>query len=438
MKRNSICAKCALLVLLFFNTALHAQDKHKDTTSNKQPPPENGKKHKTAVINSRVQQVQATKHKKDISFKPGKSAMVSQRKGDLPRKTIPSLTDVHSKEVVTEFPCNANATIILENVMRQVNILTSGNNKVKLVTTVYYQGDPALTDKEWLNKLEISISGNANNVVVTSGNFQNPGSKANTQLNVTKSKPDTVFNSIAIFDSLGNRLNRKSSVNRNIVLYVPAGVKLDIESKYADVILENNIGEVKVRLTNGGLTMMDVNKLTVTSVYGNIYAANLGQAEVTLTNGRLKAKNISILNLNSKNSTIDLDKINELKMISQADQFEIEEAKSISGRKNYGDLRLTTLNGSLDLAGVNADMRIRSISPSVSLIKMDNQYADLRLPVGTLKNYVVAFEGTGGNVYAPFEKFVTTEGSFKSSVGNTNDKPTVFQLKCNNCSVDFK
>jgi hypothetical protein len=83
-------------------------------------------------------------------------------------------------------------------------------------------------------------------------------------------------------------------------------------------------------------------------------------------------------------------------------------------------------------------MRIRNISPSVTLIKMGNQYADLRLPVSTLNNYTVAFEGSGGNVYSPFEKIKITDESFKALVGNPNDKPTIFQLKCNNCTVDFK
>lgn len=424
MKQNSICKIGVLLLLLFINTAVMAQVSKPKTASPGKPVQQPGKltKHKTDTSNKSAQQAQITKPKKDVSYKHNRQ-----------------LLDVKSKEIVTEFPCSANATIFLQNIMRRINIRMSTDNKVKLVTTAYFRSNPAFTDEEWLNKLELAISGTANNVVVTSGNFQKQSKKVSSpQMNNNIRRGDTVFNSIAIFDSLGNWVNRKSSIKHNIILYVPAGVKLEVESKYADVILENNMEEVKVRITNGGFTMMDADKLIATSVYGTIYATSIKDAEVNMSNGRLIAKNISNLTLNSKNSTIDLDKTGQLKMISQADRLEIEEAHTVSGQKNYGDLRLTTLTGSLDITGVNADMRIRSISPSVSLIKMGSQYADLRLSVSTLKNYTVAFEGTGGNVYAPFEMTAITDDSFKAFVGNANGKPTVFQLKCNNCSVDFK
>ena len=440
MKQNNIYKIGRVLLLLFINITLNAQNKHKDTTSFKQAQEAQKATRKSSVTQKPVRPVDAAKHKGDTSYKPGKLIRVTKLRVELPRKAVPALKDVHSREVVSEFPCTPNASIVLQNIMRRINIRTSTDNKVKLVTRAYFQGNPPFTDEEWLSKLELAISGTANNVLVTSGNLQKPNKKFSTphQMNDNIRRGDTVFNSITIFDSLGNWVNRQSSVKHNVILYVPAGVKLEVESKYADVILENTIGEVKVRITNGGFTMMDADKLFATSVYGTIYAANIKDAEVDLTNGRLTAKNIGTLDINSKNSTIDLDKTGKLKMISQADQFQIEEAQTISGQKNYGDLRLTTLTGALDIGGVNADMRIRNISPSVSLIKMGNQYADLRLSVSTLKNYTVAFEGTGGNVSTPFEKSAVTGDSFKATIGNANDKPTVFQLKCNNCSVDFK
>lgn len=355
------------------------------------------------------------------------------------------LKDVKSKEITTEFPCNANATIFLENMFRRVNVRISNENKVRLVTSVYYQGDPGFTDEEWLQKLGLRISGNANNVVVKSGNLNQPGAKQEPIApkpaapdQPVKVKVDSITNGVAIFDSMGNWTNRKSDIRRNLILYIPANAKLDIESKYSDIFLEENIKDLKVRLNGGGLTMKDAEKLVLNSVYGNIYAGKISDAELEITNGRLIAANITKAYITSQSSGIELGIAGDLTLSSTNDQIEIEELGSIKGNKNYGDLRITSLKKTIDLTGINANVRIRSIDPEVTLVKIDDQYADIRLSLTGIKNYSVEFEGTGGNVYASFEKTAVTESSFKARVGDANAKPLLFQLKCNNCSVDFR
>lgn len=354
------------------------------------------------------------------------------------KKNEVPLKDVQSKDISTEFSCNASATIFLENMMRRVAIRTWNENKVKLVTTVYFQGNPAFTDEQWLENLELGISGNAAYTVVKSGNLRQQGMKVAPPQMPLNRRPDTIANGIAVFDSSGNWVNRKSNIKRNIILYIPSGAKLDIESKYADISLDNPIKDIKLQLTNGGITMPDAEKLVVTGIYANIHCGNIGTAQVEMINGRLTAGNIGTLDINSKNTSVDLHTVNTLKMVSQGDNMEIETCNTLSGEKNYGDLRITSLTGSLDISGVNADIKVRSIDPGVRLVKITNQYASLRLPIGELKNYQVSFEGEGGNVYSPFEKTRQPDNSFKTSVGNTTGPSTLFQLKCSNCTVDFK
>lgn len=364
-------------------------------------------------------------------------AQTKKKGGNAPHKERRPLTDVKSKEIVTEFPCDDRATIFLENILRRVNIRTTNEPKVRLVTTVYYQGDPAYTDAEWLELLHLGISGNAHNVVVKSNMPGRPAIKtAPPSLPLKRTADTLIANGIAVFDSSGKWVNRKSDIRRNIILYIPVSAKLDIESKYSDVSLENNLEEVKVRLANGSCTMMDVMKLTVNSVYGNIYAGNIRTADADIANGRFKAKTIMALDVHSKNAVVELDLAQSVKMVSEADRYEIEEAETITGTTNYGDLRVTALKTSLDLTGVNANVKLRFIDPAATLIKIDDKYADLRLPIGYIKNYTVDFEGANSDVYAPFEKAGATDTSFKSAIGT--GKGTSFQLKCNNCTVDFK
>jgi len=340
---------------------------------------------------------------------------------------------IRSQKIATTIECGSNATVFLQNIMHKVNIVTTSSNKVTLVTTVHYQGrSSSLTDIEWFSKLKLSMAEKENNIEVISGDYAKDIGGGNIQLEGDR-WVDTIFNGAIVFDSLGNAIGGRSNLDRNIILYVPTGVKVDIESKYADITFENNMRKVKVRINNGDLTLMDAEQL-----YANIYTRRIKHAEVNVTNGKLTAKNIDTLNITSKNSSIVLDKVDRLDIRnSQADHFDIKEAQTITGKKAYGGLRLTALTGSVDISGVNADVRIKTIKPSTSSIKIDTKYADLFLPVNHLKHYTVDFKGNAGNLYTPFEKMYATNASFKAFVGNSKYKPTIFQLNCQNCSVNF-
>jgi hypothetical protein len=379
----------------------------------------------------------AREYKPDIVFK---------------KKIGPGADTVKLIEVTDEIPCDAAPTIFIGNTIRRVTVLTTHENKVRLVTTVAYAGNSGFTNADWLEKLELRVSGTAGNVKVKCGNMQpmanrdarnfgsspiSPGRPHRTPDLPQRHTPnDLTPNGTVVFDSRGRWLYKDGNIRRNIIVYVPVGSKLEIDSRYAEIILDSNITEVTARLTSGSMTMKDAGRLVLTSTYGSMYASNVGHAEIGLINGWFHAKDISTLEINSKVSTVELGAIGQLKMNSNDDQYELEAAGVISGVKNYGSIRVITLKNSLDLTGVNADIKVHNIEPGVSLIKIEGQYADLRLPVDKLKDYTVNFEGRGSNLFTPFERLHATDSSFNVKIGT--GKKNSFQLKCSNCTVDMK
>jgi hypothetical protein len=358
-------------------------------------------------------------------------------------------------EVTDELPCDAAATVFIGNTIRRVTVLTTHENKVRLVTTVAYRGKSDYTNEEWLHVLELKVSGTPGNINVKCGNmqpmdnwdtrpFQSPPRPSNgpsrshrtPDLPQRQRRNDLTPSGTVVFDSFGHWLYKTNNIRRDIIVYVPAGSKLNIDSRYAEIILDSNVKEVDARITSGGLTMKDADRLVLNSAYGSVYASNIGHAEVALNNGWFHARDIATLDINTKVSTIELGATGQVKITSNDDQYEMEAAGKISGEKNYGSLRVNTLKSSLDLTGVNADIKVHNIEPGVSLVNIDGQYADLRLPVDNLKDYIVHFEGKGSSLYTPFERRNATDSSFNVTVGN--GKKNSFRLKCSNCTVDMK
>ncbi|HVZ26499.1 MAG TPA: hypothetical protein VG842_10610, partial [Sediminibacterium sp.] len=114
------------------------------------------------------------------------------------------------------------------------------------------------------------------------------------------------------------------------------------------------------------------------------------------------------LDIDSKSSTVEMASAAEATIRSTNDEYELEEVGTISGRKYYGNLRITKLNKSIDLEGANADIKIRRLAPEVSLVKINDRYADVRIPLNNIKNYAVDFKGSYSAVYADFEKIPLT------------------------------
>ena len=281
----------------------------------------------------------------------------------------------------------------------------------------------------------------------------------------------SIGSSTAVFDEKGNNVYNSSSLRRELTLYIPADANLNVVCKYADVNADHDLKNLKIRVSNGSLDMVNADNATIISTYSNISAGNITNADISATTGKLSLKNADQLTLNTKYAKVEIDNCNTLTLKSTSDDYDLDVVKNISGTQNYGKIRLNKLTGSFDLKGSSGDVKIRNIEPSVSAVTLDNKYADVRFPVSSLKNYEVLFSGNYNSVFASFEKKDTTienkqrqvvftsptdgvtssantmlyRGSSRSSnqaftaaVGDTKGTHTIFKLVCNSCNVDFK
>ncbi len=392
--------------------------------------------------------------------------------------------DLKTKEVSKEVSVPKGGEIYIENASRNIIIKTWDQPKVKVTTTVYYDGESKLTDDEWLEKVNLSLKTLGSSVKVKSGSiggssFYSSGSGAYTYFGSGGSG-----NGVAVFNGTGQNVGTKANTKRIVTVTIPTGSKLDLESKYADVSVPAGITDASIDITNGNLEAENLGKLVLRSKYSNVSVGDIKNAEIEFTNGRFSAKTINDLDIESKYSTIEMAAADKVVMRSTNDEYELEEAGDIRGRKSYGNLRITKLNNAIDIEGNNADIKIRKTGPSLSQIRIDDKYADIRIPLRDVKSYTVDFTGGYSSVYGNFEKKVsqattaaeksenktTKEGQVVEEKGvlkagtlsgivssqrmlsgwRDDNSPNLFTatvgdgkglkivMKCQNCTVDFK
>lgn len=398
------------------------------------------------------------------------NAEIAQSQSNLNRLNVANFKkvapqDLKSKEISMELPAAKTAEIFIENSSRNLDIKVWDQPKVKVVTTVQYDGDASkVTDAEWFEKINLSFRSTANTIKIKTGASGNNFYRIDGN-GVSWGGANVAIASNDLFVGQGK-------AKKSVTIYIPKENSLDIESKYAEVLIEGNLNKLNADITNGGLELGDVSKLFLRSKYSNVNVGNMKTAEVELINGRFIAKDADDLDLDTKYASIEAGSVKKLMVRSTNDEYEIEEVGVLTCRKNYGNLRITKLNTSIELDGTNADIKVRNIGSGLELIKINDKYADIRLPMRNVKNYNVVYHGAYSTVYAGFDKKpisdkeetkTTPKGEAASaSVAGTsrnvtlrehiveNDSDSHFtatvgdgkgaklDLKCQNCTVDFK
>jgi hypothetical protein len=394
------------------------------------------------------------------------------------------------KTVSQEVDLPANGTVTIDSKTRDLEVLTWNQSKVKLVLTVVANKNWDSSKADWEDMgvsikqfgSRVSINNKAvgvNNFGLSGNYYQNFDNDAAFSGTVTMSGQDFV----EVLDAANERTARSSGNRKSgskpkvrLTVYVPEKASLEIDNSYGNIYLGGVMNKLELDAKNCTIEAKNINSGRLKLKYAHLVMQDGTDLEVALENGDMKAKSIGTLDIDSKYSDVDIDKVDRIIMRSNNDEYNIEELGDLDGRKNYGSMRVEQLSKAFTLTGSNADVKIRRVSGSTETIKIDNKYADIRLPLRDVSNYQIFFEGAYSTIFAAFEKeemkpeerpswFVKktnksnengpavassnwnsdcnycptdANSAFKASGGDTKGKTTKIEIRCPNCTVDFK
>jgi len=238
-----------------------------------------------------------------------------------------------------------------------LTVKTWNENKVKLETALWIEGNNELTDEKWLDKLGITAQLLRDSVKVNTRQteiylYEN-GVNRITTINYDRNRSlnEAVFYGNGSFRGIVNS-------NREITLYVPSASKLAIENKYGLLALVNNINDITIINTNGEINAADIGNLELRSSSGRFIAGVIKNGNINISHGRLYLKELSKGILNTAYNTIEIEKAGTIQLNSASDDIDINEAGSIIGMKSYGTLQVS-LSGNVDLQGVNSRIKLK-------------------------------------------------------------------------------
>jgi hypothetical protein len=339
-----------------------------------------------------------------------------------------------NKEVAFEIKLDRIVKVEINNTSRNIEIKPWDEQKVKLTTQVYLDGKETQLDNNfWLEKLKVKTKLVGNKYII---NIE--GLNENNNNNTEK-------DNVEIYSVEGKVIKTENAKKQPLIIYVPKYNKLEVNSKYATVLIASYIFNIKANITNGSFELKEANSLGLISKYANVTIEKTDSANIDFINGELTIEQANSLLLDSKYSNQALGNINYATITSTNDEIAIEEVKQLTTTKNYGILKIGTLKEGLAVEGVNAPLQIGKIENEVKYISIDNKYTDLKLPLQNCKSFNINFKGTYSTIQKNFLSKENIKNSFKTE-GEDNDvfKATIgrgelpININCINCTVDFR
>lgn len=368
-------------------------------------------------------------------------------KSDLNRiqsDSVRQIKNLQKKVISMEVSCNKNGTVSIVNLGRKLTIKTTNEDKVKLETYVFVQAGFDPKDVDWQKTMNILVEKNKNDIEIKRTNLTSKiaiaGGQASKGLSSGITSSSSVESNIA--EDKKYRVDKKSP----LVVYVPAGVKLEVESRYNELLIMNNMTSVDLDLLNTDLQMQDADKAVIKSKYGTVKTGAIKNADIDLLNCKFISGNLNKSEINSKYSTVTLLNSGTIDIRSVSDQYNIASADYVTVNKSFGKMNIAQLGTSIKFTGSSADLEISAIDASATLVQVENKYADVKLPVEKLSNYTVKFDGISSKVFTPFEKVkpiasdstYSSNTSFTKTMGDVKKDFTAFVVNCLSCSVDFR
>jgi len=258
-------------------------------------------------------------------------------------------------ELVKEFDVNSDATIILHNKNGNVVIDTWDQNKVEFIATITVKAkDESNMQKVVDAFISMKIEGNRNVVDINTRFYE--------------SSQGTFGNKYKLKLITGEKAEIKD-YSTEYVLTVPKTVKLSIENKYNDVLIDDMDGETVLNIYDGGLTAGNFsNTLKLNLRYSEAHIKSTGPATFEIYDSDLVLENVEgDLDISSKYSTISGRNANNVYIDSYDDDIYLQDLQELEGSCRYSnietgnqaDVKLEMYDSYLKAVKVN-DVRIKS------------------------------------------------------------------------------
>ncbi len=280
----------------------------------------------------------------------------------------------NSRKFSKSWPVGSVETLRINNKFGEVKINNGGGNSVTVEVVVTAEGSA-----NQINKIldEIAVE------------FGSEGSTATAETHIEE----------------GKRSGSKFSVDYTV--NIPPQKNLDITNKFGNVVVSQLTGKGKFDIAFGNLTAAGLHgpETRLEVAYGKADIQSMSKAVVNLAFSKMVLVSGTDIDLDSKNSSVNADKLNELQLDSKFDSFDFGEINSMGGSSKFTNYKIEKLNKRLNLQSAYGTVKVESIPAGFENLEVNSSYAQISLGIDETAGYEVNARCDFCDIDYPKDKF---------------------------------
>jgi hypothetical protein len=280
---------------------------------------------------------------------------------------------IYTRKVSKAYRINSNTTIDIYNKYGKVHIVSWETDSVKFKVELKIKTNNESKLAKFKESIGFDFTGTDYYVV------------AKTRLG---KKSGGLFTDL--IDIAGTIISSENQVTIDYLVFLPKYANFKVENKFGDIYTDDLDGNVNIILSNGNLKSNNLNGSTVINLSsGDGVINSIRDGNVTVAYSDFYIKEANKLNIDSRSSKINIDKVDFLKLISRRDKLYIQSINDLYGDSYFSDFTVYKLNNELNYSFKYGDFSAGIIDRYFSFININSEYTDLDLIFEKGSAYVI-------------------------------------------------
>jgi hypothetical protein len=279
------------------------------------------------------------------------------------KQGILAQTFSNNKSVTHTYKVSPETTVEINNKYGKIHVVPWNKDSVQITASLnVYSNNLAR-----LEKVKNGINFNFTNTKFYVSAFTDFGTSSNQILTELKSLSDVI-------------ITGQNQIEINYLVYCPAAINLSLVNKFGDIYIDDMIGKLKISLSNGDLKINSVEgEAQIELSFGSGIVNFMREGQLTVSYSDMKIKDALKLNIDSKSSTLNIDRADFVKTISRRDKYFINSVENFYGNTEFSQVWIEKLSCETDCSLKYGSFTLSETKKEFCNINLNSEYTDLNL-----------------------------------------------------------
>jgi hypothetical protein len=234
-------------------------------------------------------------------------------------------------------------------------------------------------------------------------------------------------------------ISGQNQIEINYLVYCPAQINMNLVNKFGDIYIDDMFGNLKISLSNGDLKINSVEgEAQIELAFGSGIINDIREGQLTISYSDLKIKDALKLDIDSKSSTLNIDRADFVKTISRRDKYFINTVENFYTQSEFSQVWIENLLCDTDCNLKYGSMTLSGIRKEFCNINLNSEYTDINLTLPEGSRYEADIFPVNKDKYGfrnESEGSIQWHATFKTGSGDNLPKLRVFAAQKSYISV---